>query len=368
MNSPSARFFSATPIFCIAATTLSSIPAIVTTYFPQTSAFFYMFTSNINVSAYIENLGGMTDVVRNGGQSSVGAAIVVFLLCYFPIHTWWRPDRWWIAVLVLVCSGFVVLGGFRSGLAAFLVTSMVAIWCHSFWRSLVLLPPLIATLVIAVALQNSHVIHLPESAQRTLSFLPGDWDPEALESTKASNDFRQKIRDVYLSEDAHKSPWFGNGITYNTADFERYTFLAQTHETEDGYYNTKEFISAKMFHTGWISVYDSVGLIGSALLAAFAISLLWVCGRMVFSRSADRNSPLFPLKIWMFSNVFGLIFSFLAVFGDIKSFFPSICVYAIVWTHLNRLEKFGYHPPVKDRLMPFDPERTKLPQRAGARA
>ena len=55
------------------------------------------------------------------------------------------------------------------------------------------------------AASSSKVIHLPTDklpliAQRTLSFLPGDWSEDALESAKASNEFRQDIQDVYMKE------------------------------------------------------------------------------------------------------------------------------------------------------------------------
>ncbi len=362
MNSPSARFFSWTPIYCIFALVITSIPYVVTTYFPSTSSLFYAFTDNINMGAYLEDITGTGgDMVRNGSQASIGSAVVVFLLCYFPIHTWWRPDRWWIVALVLVCSWFVVMGGFRSGFVSFVFTVGLAIWCHSTWRTLILVPPVVAALAVAIGLQNSHLVHLPEAAQRTLAFLPGDWDSEPLESTKASNDFRDRIRTVYLREDAGKHPILGNGVTYDSTEFARYNFLAQYYDTSDSYYSTKIFLTGKMFHIGWISVYDATGLVGSVTLAFFALRLVWGTGKMIFGKDADRNSPLFPLKIWIFSNVTGSIFGFLTVFGDFKGIFVYFCMVSIIWTHLNRLEKFGYTPPPQHRVRPFDPDQAKLP-------
>ncbi len=361
MNSPSARFFARTPIFCILASLITGIPYIITTYFPKASSFFYLFTNAINMDAYVVDVTGAgADIVRSGSQGSIGASIVIFLLCYYPIHTWWRPDRWWIALLSLVCTCFVVLGGFRSEFVIFVFTVGMAIWCHSSWRTLILVPPLVAALAVAVGLQNSHLVHLPEAAQRTLAFLPGDWDSAPLESTKGSNNFRDQIRTLYLKEDAGKSPWFGNGMTYDSTEFARYNFLAQYYETPDHYYGIKTFVVGKLFHIGWISVYDAIGGVGSLAMIAFATSLIWSSGRMIFGKGADRNSPLFPLKIWIFSNVTGSVFGFLTVFGDFKTQFVYFCVVAIVWTHISRLEKFGYHPPVQDRIIPFDPDRANL--------
>ena len=43
------------------------------------------------------------------------------------------------------------MGGFRSGFVGFVFTAAVAIWCHSSWRTLVLAPPLLAAMAVAVA-------------------------------------------------------------------------------------------------------------------------------------------------------------------------------------------------------------------------
>ena len=126
----------------------------------------------------------------------MGSALVIFTCsATSPFTTWWRPDRWWITILVVVCSWFVVVGGFRNEFVSFVLMFGLAVWCHSSWRALVLAPPLIAVIVVAVVLQNSHIVNLPETAQRTLSFLPGDWDPEAIGSAESSNEFRERIRD-----------------------------------------------------------------------------------------------------------------------------------------------------------------------------
>jgi hypothetical protein len=360
ITSPSPRFLAWTPIFCIAMASLSALPYTITTYFPGAAPYFYIFTDNINSSAYTESVIGQADIVRNQGQAWVASSVMTGLLAYFPIYSWWRPHRWWVAIVALICIALVVMGGFRSALAGFGLTILVGAWCYSGWRALFLVVPVVAGIFLATALQDSHAIRLPEAAQRSLAFLPGDWDAAVVASTDSSNDFRQKITHVYLAEDAGKSPLMGNGLSYNTADFESYNYLAKEHETPDGYYGTEIFVTAKMFHTGWISLYDAVGLIGSAFFLLLGLSLVWVTGRMVFQKGVDRHSPLFPLKVWMFCNIFPGLISFFTVFGDIKSEFPGLCYYAVLWTHLNRIEKDGYRPPALVREVPFDPVRTEM--------
>jgi hypothetical protein len=361
LRTPSPRLLSWVPVICVAASAVSSIPYTLSTYFPRTAPYLYMFSDNINATAYTADVLDIDGIVRNQGQANVGACVAIVLLCYFPVFTWWRPSRWWIFIVALGCTALVVMGGFRSALAAYGLTVFVAICCYYSWRALLLIPPAVLAILLVTSLQSSHSIDLPEAAQRSLAFLPGNWDPEVEDTTKSSNDFRQKIIDVYLREEAFAHPLIGNGLTYNSADFENYTLLAKHHETHDGYYETKVFVTGKMFHTGWISLYDAVGLLGSVAFVFFVGSLIWVSGRMVFKKTADKSSPLFPLKVWIFCNTLPSFIAFFTVFGDFKTSVPFYCCYAIVWTHLNRLEKFGYQPDEIRQAVPFDPDRARLP-------
>ena len=358
VNTPSPVFFRRFPFYCVLAVVFSTIPYVVTTYLPSTAPYFWRLTDNINGSAFTSDVLNEGGIVRNQGQEAVGTAGMVYLISYYPLFTWWRPSRWWVALLGLGCCALVVMGGYRSAFVVFGFTILVGSWCYYSWRSFILLPPAVLAIFLATAAQDSHLVHLPLSAQRSLAFLPGDWDVEVMDNTLASNDFRQKIQHVYLQEDAAKSPFLGNGTSYDSDTFERFNDLAKTHETPDGYYQTKIFVTGKMFHIGWISVYDAVGLVGSAAFVFFLLSFVWVSGRMVFRASADRKSPLFPLKVWMLCNTLPAVVGYFTVYGDLKLTFPVFCYYAILWTQLDRLERLGYSTNTAVREVAFDPMRT----------
>jgi hypothetical protein len=250
---------------------------------------------------------------------------------------WWRPHRWWVPLLLVVSFGLVVPGGFRSSVASFCILVMLAMWCYFSWRSLFVLP---IVLVGAYALSfcvSSGLIPLPTVAQRSLSFLPGKWDPEATASANASVDFRNNIQTVYMREEMYKSPFIGNGFTFDRAAYQKYLDLAQTSETPDAYYQTKAFITARMYHIGWISVYDTIGLIGglaflALLLAMFSITAYLILGRV------DPHDPFSRLKIWLFCSIGVQAIGFFTVFGDVRNTFTSLCPYALVLVHLCRMD------------------------------
>jgi hypothetical protein len=116
-----------------------------------------------------------------------------------------------------------------------------------------------------------------------------------------------------------------------------------------------------MYHNGWLSVYDAIGLIGGALYLVFSLSLVWKSGRMVFAPGVDRSGLLFPPKVWLFANVTTIVVAFFSVYGDIKVTFPILCYNAVFWTLLNRLEKQGYKKVPLVREVPFDAARSGLP-------
>jgi hypothetical protein len=355
------RFLNRFPLYCVAGTLLASIPFFITTIKPGLAPYFYLVTDYINKSAYMSDVLNSGNIVENGGQAVSGITIAAFLLSYYPITTWWRPGRWWVPALMLLAFGLVLIGGYRNYLVTFAVTAIVATWCHYSWRSLFFAPFFLLAAALLGSMNDSHFIHLPIPAQRTLSFLPGNWDPEVIESAKGSNEFRNRIIDVYRTEYAHKSPLLGNGTSYDSEEFARLNFLMETHETSDGYYQSKAFITGKMFHNGWISVYDSVGVIGFGCFATLGLSLTWKCWWMVFGRGVDRKSILFPFKIWLLTNVFSTFFAFFTVYGDIKLGFPFLCFSAVAWTQVDRLERQGYKNVPSVREVPFDAARSGLP-------
>jgi hypothetical protein len=355
------RFLNRFPLYCVAGTLLASIPFFITTIKPSLAPYFYLVTDYINKSAYMSDVLASGNIVESEGQASTGLTITVFLLSYYPIATWWRPKRWWVVALAIIAFMLVVIGGYRSNLITYSVILLITTWCHYSWRTIAFVPMLLMGMFLIVSLSNSHVLHLPVAAQRTLSFLPGDWDPEVTQSAKGSNEFRNRIIDVYRSEYAAKSPLFGNGTSYDSEEFARLNFLMETQETPDNYYQSESFITGKQFHNGTISVYDSVGLIGFGFFVTLGLSLNWKCWWMVLGKGVDRKSILFPFKVWLFTNVFSTFFSFFAVYGEIKVCFPFLCYSAIAWTMVDRLERQGYKNVPAVREVPFDAARSGLP-------
>ena len=361
MNSPSPKFLGRVPIYCVVGTGIFAIPYIVTTYFPATAPYLYLVTQSINVMAYENTMLGSDELVRSRGQADLAIAILTCLICYFPITSWWRPNRWWMLGFAILSLAFAMLGGFRSTLVEFVATVLIATACYIRARALLLLLPCVFIVAMLVVAQDNHWITLPGSAQRSLSFLPGDWDPEVTGDSASSNEFRSGIINVYLNEYAAAHPWFGNGLSYDEETYELVNYMATYHETGDHYWRSKLFITNKLFHTGWISLYDAVGLVGSFFFILLGLSLIYLQARTIFGKSVNRSSVLFPLKVWVFSYATTWFISFFTLFGDVAGEFTILSFMAVVYFHINQVESKGFEKVPTPREMPFDPVRSGLP-------
>jgi hypothetical protein len=349
VSAPSVNFLSKVPLYFVILTILSNIPNLLTTYDPHLAPYLIYITSDVNVDAYLKAgtfTGESNEAIgRFGFLGAVGASLQLYLLCHYPIGTWLHPSRWWVAGLSLICGILVLASGYRNILVGFATITLVGAWCYYSWRALIF--PTIVLLVgfILIIGSMSNVIHLPLNklpmiAQRTMSFLPGDWDEEAIESAKSSNDFRKGIQDVYIQEYLDKSPWIGNGFDINTKEFNNLNNLLDNGDPglDHEYLQSKAFIEGKLFHTGWISVYDIVGIIGSVAFIVLGWNEICVAAHFVFGPKADRRSPLFPLYVWMLCSVVNMMFSFFTVFGAFGDTFVNLCVYAIVLSQLSDIE------------------------------
>jgi hypothetical protein len=371
---PSVNFLSKIPLWFFLLSAISSIPYLLSTYFPGLAPYFYTVTSSVNVDVYVDSLGGVGNDSESQGAigrlavfGPVGATLQIYLLSHYPIGTWIRPERWWVAGLSLVCAGLAITSGYRSVLFDFAMMTMVGAWCYYSWRSFFLPVGICIMAFILIILSSNGLIHLPVNklpmiAQRSLSFLPGDWDQEAIISGEGSNNFRKSIQDVYIKEYMMQSPLIGHGFIINTKDFDAYTDALRvggSAETNE-YLQAKVFIEGKLFHTGWISVYDIVGIIGSIAFVALGAGEVLLVYHFLFGPRADRRSTLYPLYVWLMCNILTMMVGFFTVFGDFGSTFMDLCCYAIVLSHLYDLENTREIPvPLDERKASYQPGEAK---------
>jgi hypothetical protein len=341
--SPSTAFWSRLPWWCLFLTCLGSAPFIITTYIPSLAPYIFYISGNVNLNAYMESVGGTdaSDTERNIAFLGIGGVLQGILVAYFPINTWWQPRRWIVVILSLLCLYTTLSGGYRNGLLSFALTTFIGAICYCRWRVLIMLPMLLIVPLGIIFIQNDHPagITLSGSVQRTMSFLPGRWDEDVIETTDSSNDFRAEIERIYKAEFLYKSPWIGNGFSFDPSEPEALDAMSKTPGvTDPAYYSTKAFIVSKNMHVGWISLYDAVGIIGGIAFIFLNVAMIWTVGRLIFGQDMDPNAPLFPLKIILFSSLTGGLVGFFTTFGNFSGSFIGMCTSAIVLVNIIRID------------------------------
>jgi hypothetical protein len=350
VRSPSVNFLAKTPLYVVVFTAISTIPFALSTVIPGIAPYLHLITNKVNVQAYTDSVsnavGGDQGIGRLGALAGLGIPTQAYLLCRFPLATWLRPERWWLFPASLCCLVLCVASGYRNTLFSFMFQAVVILFCQYTWRSMILPLVLGLGLVGLVVASSSNLIpiplnKLPLTAQRSLSFLPGDWDPEAIASAASSNDFRKNIIDIYEKEYLYRSPWIGMGYNVDSKTYNALLELEQSPlpGTDVIYVQGKAFIEAGAFHTGWISMYNAVGIIGSVAFIALVAAELWTAGVFVFGPKTDRRSSLYPLYVWTFTMITTLIVGFFTVFGEFAQAMTQLLIDGIVLSHLIDLRR-----------------------------
>ena len=145
--------------------------------------------------------------------------VVAFTVAYL-IFARWSPkevftlQRAWVALAYLACLLLVLLSGKRMGVVAvFLAPLVSSVLSRQFIHVFIAAILATASLAFLVAGHGSW-FHLPLVAQRTISFLPGDWDTEMQGMRGGADEWRAELR-YWALENVKKDPLIGQGFSVN---------------------------------------------------------------------------------------------------------------------------------------------------------
>jgi hypothetical protein len=314
------------PFFYFLTSMIMLIPFVATTYFPGMTPYAYRFLSNVNMEAYQAQILNADSLGRIGELGAFAQSLEIFLISKYPVKTWWRPERWWVVILFLISLALCLRGGFRSALFSFILIAGIGFYISLGIKSLWL--ALLGILILSVlSVGNNTFFQLPLSVQRTLSFLPGQWDPQVLATTESSNDFRHRIQTIYLNEYMHRSPLIGNGFNYNKQVLVEYDPALLYQGLISQYDFHKGFIERKDYHIGWISLYDTVGIAGGiSFIILFGVNsyLFFKCFKLYFNKQVP------PILVWTVVQTLANFASYFAVFGAFQEMLPLMCVLSAI--------------------------------------
>jgi len=227
--------------------------------------------------------------------SMPGGTLLKTLLSYFNPETLFNPMYFGRFLIFLIGFGCVFASGFRSLFAdiafAFLIATYLKGGLHHLIRLFLITIPLLFLLIAGQGL----LYDLPLNVQRTLSFLPGHWDPDIITATQHSNEWRYAMwEDALYTNRYIDDKIFGDGFGVDRKVYEAVQRgialqISQNIEAE-------ALAIMGQFHNGALQAVRVVGFVG---LFLYAVLLFGTAIQAVRVLKRCKGTPFYSLAFLM---------------------------------------------------------------------
>ena len=232
----------------------------------------------------------------------------------------------------------ILMSGFRGLLVGAVINTITSILVvEKFIGFLKVIIILLVVLFIGIFISFTG-IELPFAAQRAISFIPGNWNKDAVADAETSSDWRFQMWDtVLLSNKYIHNKVFGDGFGYLRADLERSISLMQGYDKlRENEMQQEMFMINGDFHSGPLTTIRCVGIVGLLLFIAMIIYLSFYSYKILCKCSKT------PLKIYAYFTIIPIMLfpiQFIIIFGDYKydysAYIFSIGVLSMINNSIN---------------------------------
>ncbi len=303
------------PLWIALCASIGMFTGLITTFIPGMAVLAVVYS---NFGA-IESVDLRTS--RFGFFHDIGTRTFQALCSYFKPLQMISPARPLIAILTIFSLVGVLISGYRSSFLLcaffFLVTSL---YRRKFAELAVIGTLGVITLATMPLVQE--VYPLPYGIQRSLTFLPGDWSPEAVKDAEETKQWRIEIwKRLFESDYYLKDRWFGDGFGFSSSH------LAATARQEDHVGSSialqEHFLFTGDLHSGPLSTIFFVGYVGLALLL-FLFFLMIRLAHQLILRAA--GTPFEPWCLFLGAGFISFVLIFLIVYGSFKDNLPYFII------------------------------------------
>jgi len=217
------------------------------------------------------NVAGM----RFGAFATSTLILANFMLIKYGLRGIFMGGRLWRAPVFLLLLALSLTGGFRSMFIGVTELLVLMFFLEGLYRTR-LLPVAAMACVLAVTVLTAFSNHLPYSFQRSLSFLPLQWDTQAKMDAEGSSEWRYRIwRDTWP-----KVPQYlllGKGYSLTAEDYQMMgtgTFVGGVAESLDA--SQEGLAISSDYHNGPLSTLMPFGIWGGIGIIWLMAACLWV--------------------------------------------------------------------------------------------
>jgi hypothetical protein len=355
-------------LFIIPATTVAvlDIVARVLPQFAYPLAMLYSGVGSLSIAAGIEGAAQIGEDRITGLKDAGYLGVLALCARYNPI-TLISPLHPMRATLFALALAAIFLSGFRATLLAAMVFFLLATLLRGRLRDVWVAAAVgMLGITLLISLQGS-VLQLPLTMQRALSWLPGDWNQEALAGAEDSTRWRLEMVEWAWNDDRIlRNKIWGQGIGLSIDDM---NLIASSLMAGQGGANLlggsdrENFMITGAFHNGPISAIKCVGVVGlflySLLLIYIAVRAWRLCvltaGSRAFSLALFVGMPAiyFPFSFFVLTGFYELDLNYSIFSAGLINLTDNY------YRNLSTEKSVGIH----SKLKPIPGKRDSFPRR-----
>ena len=223
--------------------------------------------------------------------------IVMIMFSYWPpskIFTLSRPWRWF---LYLLCIPVVLLSGKRGAVIPLLGLPMVSAILRREYRFITVFGIAVVIGLSTLLIGQGNFFDLPLTAQRALSWLPADWDPQLKYLKGGNDDFRAALREIAW-EKIKENPWISDGFSVDIQRTTQEFAMTQMMGAPDIRDQVMIYAMGKAWHNTWLGYAADFG-IPLSVIQAFVFLIGIVTSYRVY-RATKENTWFHMLAAYAF--------------------------------------------------------------------
>jgi hypothetical protein len=231
-----------------------------------------------------------------------------------------RIVRFGMFCLALVC---VLLSGYRGAVFELALIFALTTYLRGDASKLLRLAGIGSIGLVLLLLMQGTIFNLHPSIQRTLSFLPGKWDPNVLADANFSKQWRIDMWERMLKTDRYiENKWLGDGFGTSAMQLQQSQSALANNSPEQ---IQETFLINGIVHSGPVSTIRYVGYVGLAIFMVF----LLVCVREAWLICrACRGTPYFSMALLICAPIIYKPVGFVVIHGSYDYDLPRALVVA----------------------------------------
>jgi hypothetical protein len=274
-----------------------------------------VFTNAIIQGETVDQAGMFADrsEERQFWASGLGSGLLKMLFPYFhplALLFFLKPV---FSVLFYASLVAILFSGYRSGLAGWIVTITLVTFFRSGLKPTLglLLAGLLALLSLYLVSQTQ--VRLPYSVQRSLAWLPGEWDPNAVRDGQSTAEWRFEMWRTALGTDRIiDNKWLGDGFGFTQEKIWEFAREIQYGQNQNTAAVQEYFMKIGAHHSGPISAIQYVGFVG---LILFNILMFAMFFRSIRLLKKAKDTYLFPFALFVCIPLIYKPFEWWLIFG-----------------------------------------------------